>query len=58
MTRVTIAIGTDVDYARDQEFLPEPRGKPYLRPAMDENEDDVVKEISAVLKQQIMRAVL
>ena len=55
MAAVTIMIGTDVSYAIDQEFGP--YGKPYLRPALDENEPAILKEIGAVLKLQIAQAV-
>ena len=65
--KVVIDIGTDVDYARRVEYgfvgpdslgrVYNQRAQPYLRPALDENEDAIVKEIGTVLKMQIMRAV-
>ena len=67
MASVTIGIGTKVDYARRIEFGfvgPDSLGRnynqaaqPYLRPALDENEPVILKEIGAVLKLQIAMAV-
>ncbi len=56
--RVIITVGTDVVYAAAQEFGTS-RGvpaHPYLRPALDENQDAVKKEIMAALKD-ILRKV-
>ncbi len=49
--RLTVDVGTNVIYAATQEFgrdgIP---ARPYLRPAMDENKDKVIREIERVLK--------
>lgn len=67
MSSVTIGIGTDVEYARRIEFgfvgadslgrVYNQAAQPYLRPALDENESAILKEISAVIKLQIAMAV-
>ncbi len=48
--RVVVKVGTDVEYAKYQEFgtstIPP---HPYLRPALDENRDKVKSEIKRVM---------
>jgi len=49
--RVVVKVGTDVEYARYQEFgtstIPP---HPYLRPALDQNKDKVKAEIKRVMR--------
>lgn len=66
-TRASVAVGTDVQYAARIEFGFAGRDRlgrtysqspqPFLRPAVDENEDAVMTEIRDVLADQIERAI-
>lgn len=47
-----VYIGTDVDYAWAQEVR-----KPYLHPALDQNIDEVRREITGALRDIVMDAV-
>ena len=68
-TKATVSIGTNIEYAAIHEFggsinqtnawgkgitqtihIP---ARPYLRPALDENEGDIIKGIGTSLKNQI-----
>lgn len=64
-TRADVAVGTDVPYARRQEFgfsgadslgrhYNQP-AHPYLRPALDENKGNVVREIGDALRALLAR---
>lgn len=66
VTSVTVATGTDAEYARRIEFgfsdtdslgrsYNQP-AQPYLRPAFDENRDEVMAEIEAAFDDIIRRA--
>jgi len=50
---VKLEVGTDVIYAAVQEFL---HDTPYLRPALDNNKQEVKAEISRAMKQVIAKA--
>lgn len=56
--KVVIQVGTDVIYAAPQEFgtdtIP---AHPYLRPALDENKDNVPKEIGEALADVVRKAI-
>ena len=55
---VAVYVGTDVNYAAAVEFGSKTqRAQPYLRPAMDENQAAVGKEIADALKDLIEAAV-
>ena len=55
---VSVFVGTDVNYAAAVEFGSKTqRAQPYLRPAMDENQAAVGKEIADALKDLIEAAV-
>ena len=57
-TTVAVYVGTDVNYAAAVEFGSKTqRAQPYLRPAMDENQAAVGKEIADALKDLIEAAV-
>jgi len=47
----TVLAGTDLDYAAVQEFL----YKPYLRPALSQNTQEVKDEIARALKQLVRK---
>jgi hypothetical protein len=47
-----VYVGTDVDYAWAQEVR-----KPYLRPALDQNVDEVRREVIGALRDLVMDAV-
>jgi len=58
-TKVVVMVGTDLEYAAAQEFGTS-RGvpaHPYLRPALDENDEAVKKEIKDALAA-VLRGVL
>jgi HK97 gp10 family phage protein len=58
--KVTVYVGTDVNYAAAVEYGSDDgkrRGKPYLRPAMDENKRAVQEEVAAALRDLIDAAV-
>ncbi len=53
---ITALVGTNLDYAREEEFgggnrLPHP----FLRPALDENHNEIAKEMQEVLQDVIRR---
>lgn len=55
-TRRSVYWGTDVEYARAQEFgYPEGNipAKPYIRPAHDETRSEVVSEVAAALRDLV-----
>jgi len=57
--KVIVAVGTDVEYAPYQEFGTS-RGvpaHPYLRPALDENREKVLKEVKAALAAIVKKAI-
>ena len=55
---VSVFVGTDVNYAAAVEFGSKTqRAQPYLRPAVDENQAAVGKEIGGALKDLIEAAV-
>jgi len=57
-TTVAVYVGTDVNYAAAVEFGSKTqRAQPYLRPAVDENQAAVGKEIGGALKDLIEAAV-
>jgi HK97 gp10 family phage protein len=46
-----VIIGTDVEYAKYQEFgTSKMKAHPYMRPAFDNNKDKVIEKINAVWK--------
>ena len=50
--KAEVLIGTNVDYAAPQEFL----HKPYLRPALDNNKDEVEAEMQRAVQMVIAKA--
>jgi len=53
-TKATVLVGTDVIYAKAQEFGLADRNvppHPYLRPALDENKAKIKAEIARVMKR-------
>ncbi len=46
-------VGTNVDYAEHQEYLPEPRGRPYMRPAIDRNRKKLIKRLADLVRTEI-----
>jgi hypothetical protein len=56
-TGVSVRIGVDLNiipYAAHQEFRPEPHGKPYLRPAIDETRQQCHDMIQQVLSDFVV----
>lgn len=57
-TRTEVLIGTNVEYAWFIEYgIQRRRPRPYLRPALDENQDAVQREVGEAYRDLIRKAV-